>query len=291
MINDKKDLLSLIDFVNDIANQKENEWFKNDLLESLGIKNTQKIDLNNNDIESKISLIEKYLFIDVRNTIDYLEFEQPTQEQLFRDCLEMCRHEKGTPNHKKDFGEFCRYAHLQAEEMINYFFNKTSNFDIEEVVIFLKKHSNYNPLKNPQNLNQIPYSIKLPAYKNYSKIEKPIVDLLFSINNFRNELSHRNSLSIVKDDQILKLYEEKCFTKSSIDYSMLSKIDLSILNDGKYIIWKRLQNFKGVYNVLEELKKSILFNVKKYKEDFELTNTIGSHNVELEKLKNKLKDK
>jgi hypothetical protein len=73
-------------------------------------------------------------------------------------------------------------------------------------------------------------------------------------------LSHRNSLSIVKDDQILKLYEEKGFTKSSIDYSLLSKIDLSILNDGKYIIWKRLQNFKEVYNALEKFKKSILFS-------------------------------
>lgn len=291
MNTNKKDLETLIQFVSEIANQKVNSWFKRDLFQSLGLDYTENKELNNNDIESKISLIEKYLFVDLRNTIDYIEFDQPSQEQLFRDCLEMCRHEKGTPNHKKDFGEFCRYAHLQAEEMINYFLNKISNFDIDKVVIFLKKHSNYNPSKNPQNLNQIPYSIKLPAYKSHSKIEKPIVDFLFSINNFRNELSHRNSLSIVNDDQVLKLYEARGFTKGIIDYSKLSKSDSSILNEGKFVIWKRLQGFQDVYIILEKFKKSILYNVKNYNDAANITNTMGSLNSDLEILKNKLENK
>ena len=49
----------------------------------------------------------------------------------------MLRFQKGFPSHKVDFTEFCRYAHLQAEEMINYFFNKISGGLISEVEAYL----------------------------------------------------------------------------------------------------------------------------------------------------------
>lgn len=291
MNDNKKDLKALIDFVTELANQNGNEWFKKDLFDSLGYNNPSLSEFKNETLESKISLIEKYLSVDVANIIDYTQFDEPSREQLFRDCLEMCRFEKGTPNHKKDFAEFCRYAHLQSEEMINYFFNKISNSEINKIIVFMKKYSNYNPKDDPKNLNQIPYSMKLPVFKNYSKIEKSIIDFLFFLNNFRNELSHRNSLSISNEDQILKLYQSKGFIKGPIDYSKLDKNDLAILNEGSFVIRKRTQDFKEVYVILEKLKKSIIYHTKNYKESIDSPNNIGSLNSDLQKLKDKLDNK
>jgi hypothetical protein len=288
MNDNKKDLKTLIDFVTEISKKEGNEWFKKDLFESLNINNTLYSELKNGFIESKISLIEKYLSVDIVNVIDYSEFEEPSREQLFRDCLEMCRFEKGTPNHKKDFGEFCRYAHLQAEEMINYFFNKSLNFDLIKMMIFMKNHSNYIEKIKAKNLNQIPYSLKLPAFRNYSKIEKPLIDFLFFLNNFRNEMSHRNSLSAGEEDQQLKLYEAKGFTKGQIDFSKLDQNDQTILNNGLYVIRKRKQDFKEVFFALEQFKKNILYHTKNYKDAGDSSNNIGSLNPSLKLLKDKL---
>lgn len=290
MNDNKQNLKTLIDFVNEIANQKGNEWFKRELLNSIG-GNNHNFSVDSKIVESKISLIEKYLSVDVINIIDYSDFDEPCREQLFRDCLEMCRHEKGTTNHKKDFGEFCRYAHLQAEEMLNYFFNKTSNLDLPSIIAFMKKHSKYDPSVKPQNLNQIPYSMKLPAFKKHTNMEKTIIDFLFFLNNFRNELSHRNSMSNGKEDQILVKFESKGFSKGSIDYLKLNSYDQSILNDGLYIIKKRKQDFKEVYFILEQFKTKILYHIKNYKVPSDNSNNIGSMHPNLQKLKDQLNKK
>lgn len=123
---DRKKLNDLLRFVKEIANFPGNEWFKSQLAETFNVnpikKETGEFTVllgDSANLEEKVNLIRSYLAIDLQNLIDYSGFEEPSREQLFRDCVEMCRFEKGTPNHKKNFGEFCRYAHLQAEEMIN----------------------------------------------------------------------------------------------------------------------------------------------------------------------------
>jgi len=285
---DRNNLIKLVDFISEISEIKENKWFL-DLLKSRFTK-YQDFDIESNDsIESKINLIKDYLSIDIKRVIDYSSFDEPSREFLFRDCIEMGRFEKGTPNHKIDYGEFCRHAHLQAEEMINYFFNKTSNMDIKKIDLFIQeKVSSYKPTRMPSEVHHIFYTHKLSAFKSISKLTKKSVDVFWFLNDFRNELSHRNSLSINTEDKDLIEYERLGFSNSQIDFNNLDYKRRQIYNRGKYVITKRKKDFNIIYESLEELKKQIIETKNSINELPVSKPTIGSANPILQEIKNKL---
>lgn len=291
---DRRKLASFLKFIKEIANLPGNEWFKNQISETFS-SNPEKKGSNATisegaiELEEKVNLIRQYLAIDLQNLIDYSRFEEPSREQLFRDCIEMCRFEKGTPNHKKNFGEFCRYAHLQAEEMINYFFTKSSEGDIALLDEFLRyKVSNYKPQKKPTSIFHINYTTKLSAFKGLVSFEKKFIDHLYFLNDFRNELSHRNSMSISNEDNAMIAYEKKGFAEGYVDFKKLSGGEIDIFNKGKYIITKRKEEFHLVYEVLEDLKEKVLDRIHKGEKLVLDSNTLGSLNSDLQKLRSTL---
>ncbi|MCH6198569.1 hypothetical protein MMU07_03185 [Aquiflexum sp. LQ15W] len=263
---DRNKLKALLKFVKEISTSPGNEWFRDQLIQTFHSNGVEKksveVDFltdNSENLDQKVNLIRNYLALDFQNLIDYSWFEEPSREQLFRDCIEMCRFEKGTPNHKKNFGEFCRYAHLQAEEMVNYFFLKISNSDVRSVNRYLKqKNSNYSPSQEPTSIFHIPYKIKLTALKEMVTLDKKISSHLYFLNDFRNELSHRSSLSEVNDDKTLQEFEINGFLDGGyIEFNKLTKDQSKLYNDGRFIINKRKEEFYLVYEVLEELKTKI----------------------------------
>jgi hypothetical protein len=200
----------------------------------------------------------------------------------------MCRFEKGTPNHKKNFGEFCRYAHLQAEEMINFFFNKASGSSVLLLDEYLKqKISNYKPQKNPTSIFHINYTTKLYAFRGLVNFEKKTQDHLYFLNEYRNELSHRNSLSSNIEDKVLISYENLGFSDGYVDFKGLSSDQIQVYNKGKFIVTKRKEEFHQVFEALEELKSKILEATEKGVKLNISSNSLGSINPELQKLKDK----
>ena len=288
MTNKEEKLKKFLALVVEISNHPNNEWFKKDLI-SLLVPGGQLKTLNSaSEIESKIDLIHKYLAIDIYRIIDYSFFDEPSREQLFRDCIEMGRYQKGTPNHKIDFGEYCRYAHLQAEEMINYFMIKISNSDINRVVEFLKERlSSYNPVKPPTEIHHINYSIKLSALKFISNLNKKSLDYLWFINDVRNELSHRNSLSSINEDKDLVLFKENGFDSGKKDFKKMNKMELDIYNRGIYIIRKRKMEFEIIYDALEDLKIYITSVLQNKIEQPAFKSTIGESSLGLKDLNTK----
>jgi hypothetical protein len=285
----KETLVKLLKLIEEISNQRNNEWFKNELV-NLFLKSPESTKtFDQLSLESKINLIQEYLSIDLNNLIDYSVFEEPSREQLFRDNLEMMRFQKGTPNHRINFGEYCRYAHLQAEEMINYFLNKISNSRIEKVEIFLKQFlTSYNPSKKPTEIHHIYYTNKLLAFKNARNLSKIIVDTLWFINDFRNELSHRNSFSIQNEDKELAQFENEGFLQSNIDFSKLDNRQREIYKKGKYIITKRKEDFSQIKNVIEGLRDNVLLAIQNPPILKDNQVTIGLANPVLAELKSKL---
>lgn len=291
---DRKKLNDLLRFVKEIANLPGNEWFKNQLSENFHSnsikKDTDEITFlfgDSENLEKKVNLIRSYLAIDLQNLIDYSQLEEPSREQLFRDCIEMCRFEKGTPNHKKNFGEFCRYAHLQAEEMINYIFIKVSGNDVDLVDNYLKeKNQNYKPSKKPTSIFHIPYKTKLTAFKDFVSLDKKALGHLYFLNDFRNELSHRSSLSEANDDKTLQGFELNRFSEAGfVDFKKLTVDQSKIYNEGKFIITKRKEEFHLIYETLEELKLKLQEALKKGVRLNISSNSLGSLNPELQKLK------
>jgi hypothetical protein len=291
MSNKEENLVKLIKLVVEISNLPNHDWFKEKLLSHLSSSTILETSDSSKSIKKKIDLIHKYLSIDVFKIIDYSFFGEPSREQLFRDCIEMGRYEKGTPNHKIDFGEFCRYAHLQAEEMINYFMIKISNSDIIRVVEFIKeKVQNYNPPKLPKEIHHINYSTKLSAFKTISNLNKKSNDYLWFINDVRNELSHRNSLSSINEDKDLVLFKENGFESGRLDFNKMSKIEKDIYNRGNYVIRKRKMEFDVIYGALEDLKIQIT-DVLNANSEMPITNsTIGDSNPVLKELKDKFNE-
>lgn len=288
----KEKLEKLLKLIVELSNDPQNEWFKNRLT-NIYVKNITTTNLlNQSSLETRITLIQEYLLIDIDNLIDYSSFDEPSREQLFRDNLEMMRFQKGTPNHKVNFGEFCRYAHLQAEEMINYFLNKITNSKIEMVEMFMKQYSpNYNPSKRPTDIHHINYTHKLIAFKNAKKISKKTIDALWFINDIRNELSHRNSLSMHNENNILVQFEKEGFLRMNIDFKKLSNKQLEIFNKGNYIITKRKEDFNSIKKVIEELKELILSAIQNPPVLNDNKSTFESANPVLIELRKKLEGK
>lgn len=285
----RENLIKLLSLVEEISCQPGNEWFKKNLQELFTKSKELPKSINQQSLEAKISLIQEYLLIDVNNLIDYSEFEEPSREQLFRDNLEMMRYQKGTPNHKINFGEYCRYAHLQAEEMINYFLNKISDSKIGTIELFLKQYSSgYKPNKQPTEIHHIYYTNKLMAFKNAMDLPKRDIDVLWFLNDFRNELSHRNSFSIQKEDRELELFEREGFLQSNIDFNKLGNNQREIYSKGKYIIRKRKEDFILIKETIENLKLKVIFAIRNPPILKENKITIGSANPVLSELKIKL---
>ncbi len=259
----KDNLVKFINLVEEISIQPGNEWFKESLQNKFSSNNiSSKKDAES--LEAKINLIKDYLSIDLNRVIDYSHFDEPVKESLFRDCIEMGRYQKGTPNHKIDFGEFCRYAHLQCEEMINYYFNKISGQSIDLIDHFIKeKVARYNPVKKPLEIHHINYTYKLSALKSMSDLSRSTLDVLWFLNDFRNELSHRSSLTNSSEDMDLVLYENAGFVNSYIDFGKLDYNQNKIYNRGKYIITKRKMDFDLIYSSLEDLKNQITETLSK----------------------------
>ena len=284
----KENLIKLLKLVEEISKQPGNEWF----LEGLQNKFYEKTTVPNSgaeSLEAKINLIRNYLAIDLNRVIDYSYFEEPTRESLFRDCIEMGRYEKGTPSHKIDFGEFCRYAHLQGEEMINYFFNKISNQNINIVDQFIQeKVAWYKPIKKPTEIHHISYTAKLLAFKSISQMSKKSIDVFWFLNEYRNELSHRNSLTTSSEDKDLVLFEKSGFIGTKVDVQQLDNKEKEIYNRGKYVITKRNKDFNLIYDPIEDLKKQIIDSLSKMKELPSSKSTLGNANPVLQEIKNKL---
>jgi hypothetical protein len=286
---DKTKLLKLLDFVTEIAEMKGNEWF-NDLLKNRYSTNKFPDNLSSDSLEAKVSLIKNYLSIDINRVIDYSLFEEPYKESLFRDCIEMGRYEKGTPNHKIDFGEFSRHAHLQAEEMINYFLNKICNNKIDLIEEFIKeKVPLYKSSKKPTEVHHIFYTHKLSSFISITQLNKKTIEILWFLNEIRNEVSHRNSITIFNEDKDLVEFEKSGLRGVQLDFTKLNETQKKLFNRSRYITSKRKQDFNSIYIALEDMKNQInILLSNKHQTKITRSTTIGFSNPILEELKNKL---
>ncbi len=260
----KENLEKLIGLIAEIVKDHRNEWFVRELFKIVRPGFELEIPSGGNNMESRVIQIQKYLHINFNDIIDYSDFDEPSSEQLTRDCIEMCRYKSGTPNHKIDFEEFCRYAHLQIEEMFNYYLNKISNNDITIARAFMRsKNNSYNEYENylkenlPKHVHQIKQKHKIYAFHNACTFTAETKNIILNLNEIRNKLSHRDSLSASKDEETLKRYFDKGFSPKKRPHMMKGDPLQELYNDGNLIIWKREKDFVKVFAALQEVKMKI----------------------------------
>ena len=137
-----KQLTKLLAFVKDLYDNPDNKEF------AAGI---QSIVISDKDFMERyreatatgdpgaLQKIESYLSLDFKIDSELLEdysfiTDEGVRRQLLSDYREMLRYQFGTRSHKVDFLEFCRYAHLQTEMLINYYLETVFKGDITAMV-------------------------------------------------------------------------------------------------------------------------------------------------------------
>jgi hypothetical protein len=194
MIESKKDLISLIEFINEIA--QNNEWFKKQLLDKLNLKPDFSSNVDLNDIKKNTTKIIDLLDINPDCSIDYSFIKHKllrTRLELDNLRMENVRYDLKEKEEMKRLYDFCINAFYQIENLMNFFYhekfpkieNLLSHFEQIEQTSFKRK--------NEKNIGEITiatkiYSFNKTYYKGDSIIEGLNIDNLRLI---RNEGLHR----------------------------------------------------------------------------------------------------
>lgn len=218
-----KNLRKLLDFLEaQIIHKPENRWFVEELREMLPNRPTQP--------SEDYSKIERYLGLDFhidtsKVQLDYSGIQNEYVRNCFEaDCREMLRYRFGLRGHKVEFGEFCRFAQIQAERLLNLYYESLGDLaEIKDHIVRFNPSARLNPA---QTLESINYAVKLWAYCGEFKL-KPVFDVLDKVRKVRNIQSHGAAAET----------EEALFEKH---YSMLLRNGYPLMADCK-VDWKALE--------------------------------------------------
>ncbi len=258
---------------------KQNPEFNTELRKALGIRTSVNCELST---DKRIEHIEKYLGLDYyvdnqKSIIDYSFIQGPeVRAQLISDNREMMRFRYGTRYHAICFDEFCRYAHLQAEMLLNYFYD-LKNDNINSVIARIKQYNTTANLDNAKTLGSVSYNSKLWAFKTEFNISFKVYTVLDYLRKVRNDSNHRSpeteEKSIHDYRKLLVNLGMPLKQDGEVDYYKLEEgSPIKILYSKKvnnkdwykeylYLIWLRNESYDSVVNALEVLKHNVRSNL------------------------------
>ena len=258
---------------------KQNPEFDTELRKALGMGTSVRNIISS---DKRIAHIEKYLgldyFVDYQESIiDYSFVQEPeVRAQLISDNREMMRFRYGTRYHAISFDDFCRYAHLQAEMLLNYFYDlKNDNFNA--VIVHIKTYNPTANLDNAKSLGSISYNSKLWAFKTEFNLDYKIYTILDNLRRVRNDSSHR---SLEKEEKSIHDYRKQ-LVNMGMPLKQDGEVDYYKLEDGSprkllynnmvnnkdwykdylYLIWLHNESYESIVNAIEELKQIVKGNI------------------------------
>lgn len=229
-------LMSTINKIKQLAEQKPE--FKQVMQKLFG--NTVSASSYSN-YDKRIAHIEEYLGLDyytdsMPSVIDYSYIkEYDVRAQLESDNREMLRFRYGTRFHEIIFEEFCRYAQLQAEMLINYFYYSKEP-TVEKAIDHIKKYNNKAKIESGLlTLTPIPFSVKLWAFCDEFQLKKA-KESFDMVRDVRNHQSHRSP-----HEESFSFFE---YQKQLLDWGIKLK------NDGSFDFFKTKEDTLA-YNIYE----------------------------------------
>lgn len=247
---------------------EQNEEFRTEMQKLFG-NTVSATSFNLND--ERLTHIEKYLGLDyyvdsMPSLIDYSYINDPeVRAQLISDNREMLRFRYGTRFHSIKFDEYCRYAQLQAEMLINYYYYKVDG-DMLKIIEHIKE---YNPSANIKNsvksLGEIPFIVKLWAFE--KQFDLNIFTTFDHVRRMRNEQSHRSpdgeDFSIQDYQEKLKAWhiqfnEEGLINRSQLDQFGNNMYESKVKNTPEfklylYLLWLKKQPFDKIVESIQRL--------------------------------------
>ena len=162
-----------------------------------------------------------------------------------------------------NFIEFCKYAHYQIEELINYYYLVINDFDLNKIKTHIIKY-NQKAIINEQahNIGSINFLTKNIAFKKEFNFKNN--SIVNNLTKVRNDLSHRATItkeSVEKQDKLLEeYYYNKCDKLTYDKCIFLNIIDLK--NNGDFLIFKRKEDWESVRNCIKEVNEIVLDKTK-----------------------------
>ena len=200
MAQNKEQLNKLLLFIKRLIEEPGNEDFVK------GLRKLLDVPIHGSTDNAKLSDIEKYLGLDYKldsaiPDIDYSFIQEAfVRDQLVSDYREMLRYRYGVRSHKIDFSEYCRYAMLQIEQMLNYYYQKKFSSD-EELVTFINENS-FATIEKIDSVKSLSLAVKQSAFS--KNLDRKLIDCLDFAREVRNEQSHRSV-----EEEISKIKEFK----------------------------------------------------------------------------------
>ena len=267
MGQDKKKLEQLLDFVAKIYADQSNREF---------IDGIRALVLSDKDLpgssggSASLDKITTYLSLDYDlDTKDFPDYsfigEESVQETLLADFREMLRYQYGTRSHRIDFLEFCRFGVLQAEMLINYFFEKKYESDFSRVVkaIQLTNYS-YVPGDHLSQICDIPLKTKAFRIRHELGWDNDALSPILNAIEVRNRQSHR-SLRLEKDK--IQEYEKRFkdakvwffrdsvpMYKKALDQNVVTQKEM---NEYTFQVWFELQPFDEIIRAIKNLSTAV----------------------------------
>lgn len=205
MATNKEHLRLLLEFISKILEQEGNEWFHDELaiLFSKKFKSEKDTGIKLSAVTIKeLGSIEKYLDEGLIPIIDYSNIsDERVKFQLERDAIEMGKCRLSNYVDSISFEKFCKYAHFQSEELINYYFFKSSSGEVEKVKKDITTYSDIkiDQLSKSNSISSIPHYMKLWAISNKININTEHNFTLGNIAKVRNLEIHRDSNNKIEE--------------------------------------------------------------------------------------------
>ena len=202
-----KQLTKLLAFVKDLYDNPDNKEF------AAGI---QSIVISDKDFMERyreatatgdpgaLHKIESYLSLDFKIDSELLEdysfiTDEGVRRQLLSDYREMLRYQFGTRSHKVDFLEFCRYAHLQTEMLINYYLETVFKGDFTAMVNAMREaYPDFKVSDQASSASDIYLKSRLYFIGGVLDLPKKDITAFIHVYEVRNRQSHR-SLRLNRD--------------------------------------------------------------------------------------------
>ena len=240
----------------------------------------------------RVDKIEQYLGLDYKldtvtpdgtkyKNLDYsFVTDEALREQLESDFREMMRYRFGCRSHEANFDEFCRFAHLQLESLVNDCMemwsldeNNTPDINIakENIQNNWPPELELNISTKATSIDGLDYYQKSTAILRYLKVEKTVISRvpytsiyfpgknIFAVNYFgdvinhirriRNESSHRGVPQMKEMDSVIENYEHQKKVKTDPQYGYqyeFQKYD----KDAKYYMWCKRQSWDDVIKTI-----------------------------------------
>lgn len=212
MANNRENLKTLLNLIEDLLATEGNEWFHDEL----GLLFAKKIIVHSDmGLELCAVAVKEHGSIDkyIENgIIPIVKFDEVKSDlvrlTLVRDNVEMWKFCISRYRSEPDFFNFCAFALFQVEQLANYYIYSFCNKNDSEIKMYLGHYLDKYDESKFVSIGQVDFAKKLEAINAECNLEPALYSILRNISKVRNNALHRSKVDEMSFSEIEKKFKE-----------------------------------------------------------------------------------